>query len=167
MTTAKTIISALGLAPHPEGGYYRETFRSDDRLSAAALPDRYEADRAMATAIYYLIEAGNFSALHRLRSDEVFHFYAGDPVEVFVISPDGEAGTTVMGDDVEAGHRPQLLVPKGSIQGLNVVRGGAFALLGATVAPGFDFADFELMSREALIRAYPSWSEQIVKLTRG
>jgi predicted cupin superfamily sugar epimerase len=167
MTTANAIISTLGLVAHPEGGYYRETFRSDDRLSAAALPERYDGDRAMATAIYYLIEAGNFSALHRVKSDEVFHFYTGDPVEVFVISPDGEAATTVMGSDIEAAHSPQLLVPKGSIQGLNVARGGAFALLGATVAPGFDFADFELMSREALIKAYPRWSEQIIKLTRG
>jgi uncharacterized protein len=167
MTTARDIIAALGLVAHPEGGYYRETYRSDERLSAAALPDRYDRERAMATAIYYLLEAGNFSALHRVTSDEVFHFYQGSPVEVFVISPGSSVQTRVLGNDVENGQCPQLLVPKGSIQGLEVVRGGAYALLGATVSPGFDFADFELMSRDALIGAYPGHAEQITRLTRG
>jgi uncharacterized protein len=167
MTTAKAIIAALDLRPHPEGGYYRETFRSNELLDAAALPARYSGARSMATAIYFLIEEGNFSALHRVQSDEMFHFYVGSPVEVFVIAPGGAAATAVLGSDVASGQRPQFLVPKGSIQGLRVARGGTFALLGATVAPGFDFADFELMSRESLVNTYPALSEQIIGLTRG
>jgi predicted cupin superfamily sugar epimerase len=167
MTTAETIIAALGLQPHPEGGHFRETFRSDERIGPAALPERYGADRAIATAIYYLIEQSDFSALHRVQSDEVFHFYLGSPVELFVISPEGIATTTILGANVTAGQRPQTVVPRGSLQGLRVVRGGDFALLGATVAPGFDFADFELVGREAAIRAHPAETDRIVLFTRG
>jgi uncharacterized protein len=167
MTTAKELIAALGLQAHPEGGHYRETFRSDERLGPVALPERYGAERAMATAIYYLIEQGDFSALHRVRSDEVLHFYLGSPVELFVISPAGAARTTLLGPDVESGQRPQSVVPRDSLQGLRVARDGSFALLGATVAPGFDFADFELVDREAAIRAHPASADQIVRFTRG
>ena len=147
MITAATLIERLGLTPHPEGGWFLETYRSEDILATAGLPDRYTAERCASTAIYYLLEADNFSALHRVASDELFHFYLGSPVEIFVISPEGVAKTAIIGNDIRNGHIPQYLVPKGSIQGLRVKPGGSFALLGATVAPGFEFADFELILR--------------------
>jgi predicted cupin superfamily sugar epimerase len=166
MTDAKSIIETLGLLPHPEGGYYIETYRSGDVVDKTALPRRYDGDRCASTAIYYLLGRGDFSALHRLRSDEIFHFYLGGPVETLIISPEGRATTAVLGTDLERGHRPQLLVPKGSIQGMRPLPETDVALLGATVSPGFDFADFELISREQALRDYPHLSEHIVALTR-
>lgn len=167
MTAAISLIQQLALAPHPEGGYYRETYRSDEQLPRAALPGRYGGDRSVSTAIYYLLEKDDFSALHRVKSDEIFHFYLGSPVEILIISPEGNASTTLLCGDIARGHRPQCLVPKGSIQGLRVAPGGEFALLGATVAPGFDFADFELIPRTELLGKYPEWSSLILALTRA
>lgn len=166
MITAKLIIEKLELAPHPEGGYYKETYRSDDIFPITALPNRYTGDRCAATAIFYLLEAGDFSALHQVQSDELFHFYLGGPVEILVISPDKKAETAVIGPDIIAGHRPQFLVPKGSIQGLRPCAGVPFALLGATVSPGFDFADFALIPRTEVIDDFPSHAEFITGLTR-
>lgn len=166
MKTAEAVIKKLGLSPHPEGGYYLETYRSRDLLKKSALPSRYDGDRCASTAIYYLLEKDNFSALHQVQSDEIFHFYLGGPVEIFVISPDGRAETAVIGNDIESGQLPQYTVLKGSIQGLRVAPGFDFALLGSTVAPGFDFADFKLIPRAAVIDDHPEFSELIKSLTR-
>lgn len=166
MITAKSIIEQLALTAHPEGGYYKETYRSDDIFPKSALPTRYTGDRCAATAIFYLLEAGDFSALHRVQSDELFHFYLGGPVEILVISPQNEVETAVIGNDIAAGHQPQFLVHKGSIQGLRPLPGAPFSLLGATVAPGFEFADFELISRAEIIDDFPRFAEIISALTR-
>ncbi len=166
MNTEK-IIELLKLSPHPEGGFYRETYRSEDSLAKAALPARYTGPREISTAIYYLLEAGNFSALHRVQSDEIFHFYLGDPVELFTISSTGTGQRTIIGPDIGRGQRPQVQVPKDTWQGLRVAAVGAMALLGATVAPGFAFDDFEMGDRATLIGTFPDLVDDIETFTRS
>jgi uncharacterized protein len=160
------IIRALKLAPLPqEGGYFRETYRADEATHAQALPARYGRAKAHATAIYYLLTPDTFSALHRLPSDEVWHFYAGDPVEMLQLFPDGGGRFVTIGS-FAAGFEPQAVVPRGVWQGARLIAGGRYALLGTTVAPAFDFADYEAGSREDLASAYPAFSEAIRHLTR-
>jgi predicted cupin superfamily sugar epimerase len=161
------IIALLGLEPHPgEGGLYAETWRSGETIAAEALPGRYDAARSLGTAIYYLLTPDTFSSMHRLRSDEIFHFYLGDPVEMLVIPPGGDGSTFTLSPRLAAGHRPQLLVPRGSWQGSRLVPGGRVALLGTTVAPGYDPADFESGNRAELIERYPGHAALIRALTR-
>jgi uncharacterized protein len=162
---AETVIRQLGLKPHPEGGFYRETYRCEEDLAAAGLPGRYGSQRSVSTAIYYMLTPGSCSAMHRLQSDEVFHFYAGDSLTMLQLHADGRAETIILGQDFMAGQRPQVVVPRGVWQGLFLNEGGSFALLGATVAPGFDFADFELAARDDLIRQYPGSAAMIERLT--
>jgi predicted cupin superfamily sugar epimerase len=168
--TAEQIITALGLRPLPvEGGYYRETYRSPLRLPAAALAPSCTTDKSAGTAIYYLLTPDTFSALHRLPADEVFHFYLGDPVEMLQLDPPAGGGpgtgrVLTLGGDVLAGERPQVVVPRGVWQGSALAPGGAFALMGTTMAPGFDFADYEPGRREALAAAYPEFADRIVRL---
>ena len=165
--TAEQIRRLLGLMPlEHEGGHFAETYRATD-VFPSGLPGGSGPDaRALATAIYYLLSPGTFSALHRLRWDEMFHFYLGDPVEMLQLDPAGVGRVVVLGTDLEAGQRPQVLVPKGVWQGARLLPGGAFALLGATMSPGFDFQDFELGRRDALLSRYPTHAERILALTR-
>ena len=157
----------LGLVPLPQkGGLYAESYRCAETLRAVCLPSRYGGSRSFTTAIYFLLTQDSFSALHRLASDEVWHFYLGDPVEMLHLSPDGAARIVQLGTDLARGMRPQVLVPKGVWQGAHLMSGGNFALLGATVSPGFEFSDFELGRRDELRRAYPEFSNQIQALTR-
>jgi len=156
--TATDLITALDLRPLPgEGGYYRETYRS-----AASIPGR---GRSLSTAIYYLLTPDTFSALHRLPSDEVFHFYLGDPVSMLQLRPDGTGQVVTLGSDVLAGHAPQVIVPAGVWQGSWLESGGTYALLGTTMSPGFDFADYEAGNRPQLSREYPEFVELIARLT--
>jgi hypothetical protein len=165
--TADDVIAVLGLQPHPvEGGFFRETYRSADRFPPAALPTRYGGPRSAGTAIYYLLNPSTFSALHRLPTDEVFHFYLGDPVEMLWLAPDGSGRTVVLGPNLGTGHRPQVVVPRDTWQGACLMPGGAWALLGTTMAPGFDYADYETGGREELCRQYPAWADRINRLTR-
>jgi predicted cupin superfamily sugar epimerase len=165
--TPERIIETLGLRPHPaEGGHFVETWRADERTEADALPPRYGGPRDHATAIYYLLTPDTFSEMHRLLSDEVFHFYLGDPVEVLRLHPDGSGELVVLGADLAAGQRPQVLVPRGVWQGSRLVEGGRAALMGCTVAPGFEFADYESGRREDLVSGWPDWRERIEALTR-
>jgi predicted cupin superfamily sugar epimerase len=136
-TDARALIAALDLAPHPEGGFYRETFRAPTLVATPRGP------RAASTAIYYLLPAGAASARHRVASDEAWHHYEGDPLELTVEHPDGRREVILLGPDVAAGQRPQAVVPAGAWQAARPV-GARHALCGCTVAPGFDFADFEL-----------------------
>ena len=166
MLTADEIISILNLKPHPsEGGFYVETYRSDERLSGSVLPQRYQGPRSFGTAIYYLLTPDAFSELHRLPTDEVFHFYLGDPVEMLQLAPDGSGKVLRLGTDIQNGESPQLVVPRGVWQGSRLIAGGRFALLGATMAPGFDFADYEPGHRAELMESYPVFKEMIVALT--
>jgi predicted cupin superfamily sugar epimerase len=166
MVTAEELIARLGLAPHPgEGGFYVETYRSDEEIAAGALPGRYGAARALSTAIYYLLTPASFSAMHRLQSDEVFHFYLGDPVEMLLLYPDGSGEVIVLGGGVQDGIRPQVTVPRGVWQGARLAAGGHLALLGTTVSPGFDFADFEIGRPDELLRVHPQFGDLITALT--
>jgi predicted cupin superfamily sugar epimerase len=164
--TADEIIACLGLRPLPiEGGYYRETFRADEQLAAPGLPARYPGARSLSTAIYYLLTPDTCSALHRLRSDEIYHFYLGDPVELLLLFPDGRGERHRLGTDLRAGERPQLLAPRGAWQGSRLLPGGRVALLGTTVSPGFELADFEAGARAQLLVAYPSFRAEIEALS--
>jgi predicted cupin superfamily sugar epimerase len=157
---ARAVVTALGLAPHPEGGFFRENFRA--RLAI----DAPQGPRAASTAIYFLLPAGSFSALHRVRSDEVWHHYDGDPVELHTIDDAGQAQMVHLGRDLARGDRPQVVVPAGVWQAAVPV-GKRFALCGCTVAPGFEFADFEMPSRAELLRRFPALRELVERLTRG
>jgi predicted cupin superfamily sugar epimerase len=167
--TADQIIKLLGLQPLlEEGGLFRQTYRSAEEIPAAALPPRYNASRSMATAIYYLLtdDPVSFSALHRLKTDEVYHFYLGDPVEMLVLHPEGAGERVVLGQDLAAGQLVQFMVPAGAWQGSRLLAGGHWALLGTTMAPGFEQDDFELGSRKELLSGYPEQAELIRGLTR-
>lgn len=167
MLTVETLRALLGLTAHPvEGGYFAETYRSAEQLRAGALPARYGGDRAVGTAIYYLLTPETLSAMHRLASDEVFHFYLGDPVEMLQLWPDGSHRVVAIGTDLEAGERPQAIVPRDVWQGARLRPGGRFALLGTTVAPGFDYADYETGRRAHLLTTYPTARTLITALTR-
>ncbi len=166
MSRAAAVIAYLQLQPHPkEGGFFRETYRAAETLSAAQLPARYGGDRCFSTAIYYLLTPDTFSELHRLASDEVFHFYAGAPVRMLHLFPDGHGQEVVLGPDVLAGQQPQVVVPRGVWQGSLLEPGGDFALLGCTVAPGFDYADYEAGDRAILLAQYPQHRGLIERLT--
>jgi uncharacterized protein len=160
MPTADEIVRALKLEPHPvEGGYFRETYRCADTLH------RPQGVRSQGTAIYYLLTPSTVSAMHRLPGDEIFHFYLGDAVQMLQLKPDGLACTFKLGHDLLAGQQPQLVVPGMTWQGSHLLEGGRFALLGATMAPGFDYADYESGSRDLLTAQFPQCSELIRKLT--
>lgn len=161
----KRLIDLLRLRPHPEGGFYRETYRSDLIIPADALPDRYRGPRSVCTAIYYLLTAGEVSALHRVASDEIWHFYAGDPLELLILKGD-EARLARLGNDPLSGELPQILVPAGAWQGAKVVEGGRWSLVGCTVAPGFEFEDFEL-APPSLADQLPQHRELIRRFMRG
>jgi predicted cupin superfamily sugar epimerase len=166
MMTAEEVITALDLRPLPrEGGYYRETYRSADVLPASALGPHYPTPKAAGTAIYYLLTPDTFSALHRLPTDEVFHFYLGGSVRMLQLFPDGGGRVVTIGTDIRAGEQPQLVVPRGVWQG-SWLAGGPFALLGTTMAPGFDGADYEPGRRDELTRVYPDFADLVRQLTR-
>jgi predicted cupin superfamily sugar epimerase len=143
-----------------------ETYRSLELIKRECLPVHYSGSRNVSTAIYYLLEPNTCSALHRVASDEIFHFYLGDPVEMLQLLPDGSSKVVLIGSDIEKGMVPQIVVPQGVWQGSRLVNGGRFALLGCTVSPGFDFADYESGSRHLLIEAYPDCKGMICALTR-
>ncbi len=167
MYTADELIAMFRLKPLPgEGGLYGETYRSSEAVPTEALPGRYAGARAFGTAIYYLHTPDTCSLLHRLASDEIYHFYLGDPVELVQLRPDGSGEVVMLGPDLRAGMRVQVVVPRGVWQGSRLKSGGQVALLGTTMAPGFDFADFELGGREALLNAYPAFGPLIEALTK-
>ena len=153
----------LGLKPLPvEGGYFAESYRSKDLLGAGAI-DR--GPRALSTAIYYLLTTDTCSRLHRLASDEIYHFYLGDPVELLQLLPDGTGRTITLGADMRKGMVVQAVVPRGTWQGSRLRRGGKFALMGTTMAPGFDPADCEFGDRGTLSQRYPKYRSAIRALT--
>ena len=161
--TATEIKQLLNLTPHPrEGGHFIRTYEAAETISL----DRYPSPRRTSTAIYYLLEPGTFSELHRLRSDEVFHFYAGDPVEMLQLR-EGEPGHTLtIGNNLAAGHQPQVLVQRDVWQGSRLHSGGAWALLGCTVSPGFEYEDYEAGNRAELMGLWPEWADLIRALAR-
>ncbi|HEU5457487.1 MAG TPA: cupin domain-containing protein [Terracidiphilus sp.] len=159
--TADEIKSLLGLEPHPiEGGSFRRTYTSSAAVSLA------RGVRPAGTAIYYLLEAGTFSEMHVLTSDEIFHFYLGDPVEMLQLYPDGRSACLTLGPDLATSQHVQLVVPAGVWQGTHLIGDGKVALLGCTVTPGFDFADYRNAPAAELIAKWPQEADRIRALTR-
>jgi uncharacterized protein len=163
--TAEQLIRIHDLRPHPEGGYFRETYRSEESIPRSCLPPRYGGGRNYCTAIYYLLPAHSVSRLHRIASDEIWHFYLGGPLTIVELKPDGSTDQVVLGPEVDRGHLLQHVVKAGVWFGAYPNPGSEYSLAGCTVAPGFDFADFEIASRQDLIEKYPRERETIARLT--
>jgi len=166
MATAEQIIELFGMKPlQDEGGFYAETYRCSQRIGGAHLPAGYAGGRSLGSAILYLLTPDAFSALHRLKSDEIFHFYLGDPVTMLQLNPDGAGEVITLGRDIFDGQRVQVTVPAGTWQGCFLNPGGRFALMGTTVAPGFEFADFEPAETKTLLKQFPAQKHLILRLT--
>jgi hypothetical protein len=159
-------IDRLGLQRHPEGGWYGEVYRATEPILPAGLPPRYEGPRAAGTAIYFMLAGEDFSAFHRLQSDEIWHFYAGCSLTIHRIDPQGVATQAVLGPDAERGQQFQVVIPHGYWFAAVLDTPGAYCLMGCTVAPGFDFRDFELGARDVLVRQFPQHADLIRQLTR-
>ena len=157
--TADQIIQSLNLKPHPEGGYYRETYRGQ-----AFIPGS-NPRRVYSTAIYYLLVPNSVSKLHRITADETFHFYLGDPVTWVLLESQGHMRKVVLGKEIGRGQQLQLVIPAGTWFGGYLNEGGTYGLMGTTVAPGFEFEDFELGNRNDLIKTFPEAEKQIIRLT--
>lgn len=158
-------IDRLRLQPHPEGGFFAETYRSAETTAPGALPRRFSGTRALSTAIYFLLENGQTSAFHRIQADEIWHFYAGNPLHVAVIDSAGHLETIRLGPDSAGGQVFQAVVPAGRWFGSFLPESEGYALVGCTVAPGFDFADFELATRGQLLALFPQHRGTIERLT--
>ena len=166
MLTAEEIIKILNLKPLPrEGGYYRETYHSKEIIPKDFLPSRYKESKRLSTAIYYLLTQEVFSLLHRLPTDEIFHFYLGDPVTMLNLHPDGTSDLITLGHEIDKNQQTQVIVPKNTWQGCFIKEGGKFALMGTTMSPGFDESDFEAGVQKELVKKYPDREELIIKLT--
>ncbi|SHJ53571.1 cupin domain-containing protein [Aquimarina spongiae] len=162
----KTIVENLNMAPHPEGGFYKETYRSAHAIPQGVLGDEFTGDRNYCTGIYFLLTSQNFSAFHRIKQDEMWHFYTGSSLYVHVIDPNGNYHRQTLGINFDKGELPQYVVPAGSWFASSVKDEGSFSLVGCTVAPGFDFDDFELANRKSLIETFPDHKELISQYTR-
>jgi len=165
MKSAEYWIDKLGLKRHQEGGYFTESYRSDESHSSTCLPARYKSDRSFGTAIYFLLKERSFSAFHRLQSDETWHFYTGSPIEIFVLTNAGDLEHFLIGNNPEAGEVFQLTISRGQWFAARLVNQSSFGLIGCTVAPGFQFDDFELAERKKLAAKFPRHSQLICELT--
>ncbi len=160
------IIEKLQLSEHPEGGFFRETYRSSEYISSNELGPKYPGKRNYATCIYFLLTSNTFSAFHRIQQDEIWHFYQGNPISLHVISEEGTYEKITIGNDLSQNQSPQYVVPGGSWFAAEVIGENTFGLLGCTVAPGFDFMDFELPKRNLLIKKFPQHRVIVERLTR-
>jgi len=159
-------ISNLKLQPHPEGGYYKETYRSDESIAKQCLPGSFDGDRSFSTAIYFMLQQGDFSAFHRIKSDECWHFYDGGTLLIHEISKDGQYKCTRLGRNIAEGETFQYVVPAGHWFASEPAAETEFSLVGCTVAPGFDFADFEMAKAPELLQFFPQHSSVIERLCR-
>jgi predicted cupin superfamily sugar epimerase len=150
-------INRLNLQPHPEGGYYVETYRAEGKIAGL--------NRSYSTGIYFLLLQDKFSAFHRICFDEMWHFYAGSAIEILILKENGELQIQKLGNDPEQGEKFQFVVPGGNWFASRMVDNSTFGLVGCTVAPGFDFQDFEMAKRSELIRRFPHYSTLITELT--
>jgi predicted cupin superfamily sugar epimerase len=164
MDQIQTLITKLGLTPHPEGGYFKSTFESEERISDQELSVNFVEKRKLFTSIYFLLTSDDVSHFHRLKSDELWYFHAGSPLTVHVIHENGEYEEIKIGMNLENGEVPQYLVPKNSIFGSSVMEKDTFSLVGCMVSPGFEFNDFELFTQNELLEKYPQHKEIIMKL---
>jgi uncharacterized protein len=166
LESADYLIDKLHLKAHPEGGYFKETYCSNIVMKQGALPKRFTGKRAMLTAIYFLLKGNDFSAFHRLKSDELWHFYLGSSLTIWIIRPNGELDKVMLGNHIENNQVCQATIPAGCWFGAVLDDKESFSLVGCTVSPGFHFDDFELAQRDELIRAYPAHEAIIKILTR-
>lgn len=166
MKTSAYWIETLGLTAHPEGGWYRETYRAAESIPVAGLPPRFDGDRSCSTAIYFLLASGQVSALHRIKSDELWFFHAGSPLTIHCLAEDGTHRATVLGPNPDQGEMLQVMVPAGTWFGALPLGPGAFTLVSCTVAPGFDFADFEMGGQDELLALFPQHRAIIMPLSR-
>jgi predicted cupin superfamily sugar epimerase len=164
MNTADYFIKNLNMTPHPEGGFYKEIYASEENITSNDLKVDFEGSRILWTSIYFLLRDGEVSNFHRLKSDEMWYYHSGSPLTIYMISPEGELITEQLGLDIEHGEKPQILVPKNYIFGSAMNHEG-YALVGCMVSPGFEFRDFELFKRNELIAKYPQHQQIIQKLT--
>lgn len=159
------LVNHYNLLPHPEGGFYRQTYAASEQISKEALPERFDGNRNFSTAIYFLLPFGNFSAFHRIKSDEVWHFYEGCALHIHVIHPNGDYECLKLGSNMNNGESYQLVVPANAWFASEPIGDtGSFALVGCTVAPGFDFSDFELAEVATLTNQFPKHEELIRRL---
>ncbi len=165
MNDANYWIEKLNLEVHPEGGYFREFYRSDENIAMNALPDRYNGNRSFSTSIYFLLKGTQISNFHRIQSDETWHFYQGTTLKLFTLENDGTLTTRLLGNNLEEGESLQITIPRNNWFGGKVVDKNSFALLGCTVAPGFHFDDFELAKKQKLIDKFPRHKDLIGELT--
>ncbi len=166
MKPATYWIDYLDLLPHPEGGFFKETYRAEDTVSKQGLPERFPADRSASTGIYFLLRSEDFSHLHRIRSDEMWHFYAGSTLTVHMIDDDGNYSFFKVGADPEKGATFQVVVPANVWFGATVDDADSYSLVGCTVAPGFDFADFEMADRSEMLVQFPQHAAVIERITK-
>ncbi len=160
------IITKLDLIPHPEGGFYKETYRSEGYIKKDSLSDVYSDKRNYSTCIYFVITSASFSAWHKIHQEEIWHFYLGSSITIHLISPEGEYSAVVLGNDISKGEVPQYVVKGEWWFAVTVNNENSFALTGCTVAPGFDFDDFILPSRSELLELFPHLSKEVTDLTR-
>lgn len=159
-------IEKLELSVHPEGGYWAQTYRSSEWIAGQCLPNRFDGKRIFSSAIYYLLKESQISALHRIQSDELWHFYAGSSLTLYAIDAAGELCEMNLGSDPERGESFQAIVKAGCWFGATVTDPASYSLVGCTVAPGFEFKDFEIGNREELIEQYPRYRSLIERLTQ-
>ena len=162
--TARYWIEKLDLLKHPEGGWYKETYRSKDIIDKEALPEIFSGNRNISTAIYYLLEKGDYSAFHRIKSDEIWHFHDGGPLEIIELNPDGKLITHCLGLNPDIGCIPQVIIPANSWFAARPL--STFAFVGCTVSPGFDFEDFEMGEKQLLTKLFPDYGNIIDELCR-
>jgi predicted cupin superfamily sugar epimerase len=166
MAIVKQLIQQYNLQPHPEGGWYRQTYKSKEQLRAEVLPEKFGGSRAFSTAIYFLLEKGNFSAFHRIKSDECWHFYDGDPLLIYIIEQNGELKIIALGNDLEKGQTFQYVVPANCWFASRPATGSEYCFVGCTVSPGFEFGDLELADANELSAIYPEHETIIKELCR-
>jgi predicted cupin superfamily sugar epimerase len=164
--TAKQYIQRLGLQPHPEGGFYRQSYCSTELIPVTVLPPRFTGSRFFSTAIYYLLQKGDFSAFHKIKSDECWHFYAGKSIYIYVIENDGNLYYTKLGSNIDNEEVFQCVIPAEAWFAVEPAPGTEFGLAGCTVAPGFDFEDFEMANKQDLMRMFPQHRAIIDRLCR-
>lgn len=166
MVTKDYWIKKLNLLEHPEGGYFKEVYRSDGIISKNCLPDKYKDQRNYATSIYFLLGHGDISAFHRLTSDELWYYHSGESLSIYIIDQKGELSIKKLGFHIEEGEKLQIVIPAGSVFGAKVNSNENYTLMGCVVAPGFDFNDFELMERKNLLDMFPQHENIIKMLTK-
>jgi len=166
MIDSASVIKQLNLTRHPEGGWFREEYRSEEQIHAEHLPERYNSAHCFSTSIYFLLENDDFSAFHRISSDETWHFYLGSPIIVFCIFPDGSTSEILLGNNLPEGHLFQFTIPRNCWFAAKNRDANSFSLVGCTVSPGFEFSDFELANRQSLTQMYPLHADLINALTR-